>query len=126
MTRQPSTKNAVPFQEHFIAFAKRPWASHSLGHETVYCCIEGLCFQVGHHCIPGSIKSWEGCGFGKTGSLGLLPWAAEMALWMGVHLQREEISPVLHAFLRTCYASGIVPGAEETRNDPNSVSPQVA
>lgn len=35
--------------------------------------------------------------------------------WTGVHLQREEISSVLHVFLRTYYASGTVPGAGSAR-----------
>lgn len=34
---------------------------------------------------------------------------------MGVHLQREEISSVLHVFLRTYDASGTVPGAGSSR-----------
>lgn len=34
---------------------------------------------------------------------------------MGVHLQREEISSVLHVFLRTYDASGTVPGAGSAR-----------
>lgn len=35
--------------------------------------------------------------------------------WMGVHLQREEISSVLHVSLRTYDASGTVPGAGSAR-----------
>lgn len=34
---------------------------------------------------------------------------------MGVHLQREEISSVLHVSLRTYYVSGTVPGAGSSR-----------
>lgn len=34
---------------------------------------------------------------------------------MGVHLQREEISSVLHVFLRTYDTSGTVPGAGSSR-----------